>query len=141
MCVDCKIACSDQACPGIVTDITIFNPCDTSCANQMASYAALRFDIEQSSVYPSLTPLSLVTSRTSIEVQSSVTEPASVYCGAFPYYWDGSEPLLNSIYQVKKAIEPGVGFTNVATASGDTPFTVQIYGLAPQQRYRVVCYT
>jgi len=138
-CVDCKFACSDRACAGTMP--TIVNSCDTTCSTRKGAYLALRADIEQSEVFPALSALNIVASDTSFEVQTTITEPAGIYCAALSMNLDGSEPVITSIYQVKKKLAAGIGFNQVTSVSGVQAASVFIDGLARGNEYRVFCYT
>ena len=138
-CVDCKFACSDQSCPGKMPSIV--NSCDTSCKTQMGAFLTMRVDIEQSVMYPVLSPLSIVASDNSFEVRSTLTEPASIYCAALDFMLNGSPPVITSIYQVKKQPGPGIGFTMVSSVSGVQQVSIFIYGLSRSKTYKVFCYS
>ena len=139
MCIDCKFSCSDQICPG--SHPTVINPCQ-SCETQTGQFTAMRFDIEQSPVYPALAALTTTVTTNSITVSSTLTEAAAVYCAALKYDSGGTPPQLSSIYQVRKDVSNGIGFTQktVVDPSG-TAVSVVIGGVFPNTQYRVFCYT
>ena len=144
-CVDCKIACSDEACPGVADSIVRSCREESDCHHSLGAMAAFRFDIAQLPVYPKLLDITVVADTNTITVSALVNETSSIYCAAIAYNSDGTFPGIDNIYRVKRPVMAGagIGYTQVTgiVRGSNTPVTVTITDLSPSTTYGVLCYT
>ena len=125
LCVDCDWDCS---CPD---SVYILNPCDSTrnCYGNHASYGILRFTYANLLVAPRVSIVSVVPSRSTVQVSVNMSVEGRLYCYAAPFNASIPSPL----YVRQRGVQTIVTTKNALTS-------VIVSGLSPSTTYDVYVY-